>query len=159
MLTLLIDRAIYRPGQTVYVKGIAYEQTTDATRVLEGADYELLLLDANRKELTSRKVRTNDFGSFSAEFVLPSACLNGAFSITTRKHEDSASFRVEEYKRPTFEISFTPVAEAYRLGDRVMLRGNVKSFNGMSVQDVAEKLFRSFNETFAGRYRPARCRG
>lgn len=136
MLTLLIDRAIYRPGQTVYVKGIAYEQTIDAARVLEGADYELLLLDANRKELASRKVRTNDFGSFSAEFVLPSACLNGAFSITTRKHEDSASFRVEEYKRPTFEISFTPVAEAYRLGDRVMLRGNVKSFNGMSVQDV-----------------------
>ena len=93
MLTLLIDRAIYRPGQTVYVKGIAYEQTTDAARVLEGADYELLLLDANRKELASRKVRTNDFGSFSAEFVLPSACLNGAFSITTRKHEDSASGR------------------------------------------------------------------
>lgn len=136
MLTLLIDRAIYRPGQTVYVKGIAYEQTTDAARVLEGADYELLLLDANRKELASRKVRTNDFGSFSAEFVLPSACLNGSFSITTRKREATTSFRVEEYKRPTFEINFTPVTGAYRLGDRVMLRGNVKSFNGMSVQDV-----------------------
>ena len=135
-ITLLTDRSLYRPGQTVYVKGIAYKQNSDSAHVLAGADYELVLLDVNRKELATKKVHTNDFGSFTAEFVLPSACLNGMFSIQTKEPRSDASFRVEEYKRPTFEITFTPVSEAYRLGEKVVLKGNVKSFNGVSVQDV-----------------------
>ncbi|WP_278756998.1 hypothetical protein, partial [Alistipes putredinis] len=92
--------------------------------------------DANRKELATRKGRTNDFGSFATEFVLPAACLNGMFSIRTKETQSTVTFRVEEYKRPTFEIAFTPVSEAYRLGDKVVLKGNVKAFNGMMVQDV-----------------------
>ena len=72
-VALLTDRSLYRPGQTVYVKGIAYKQNKDSACVLEGVDYELVLWDVNRKKLASQKVRTNDFGSFSTEFVLPSA--------------------------------------------------------------------------------------
>ena len=86
--------------------------------MLQGVDYELVLLDANRKELATRKVQTNDFGSFATEFVLPAACLNGMFSIRTKEPQSTVTFRVEEYKRPTFEIAFTPVSEAYRLGAR-----------------------------------------
>lgn len=136
-MVLLTDRSLYRPGQTVYVKGIAYKQNKDSAHVLAGADSELVLLDANRKELSVRKVRANDFGSFTAEFTLPDACLNGMFSVQTRDPRSAASFRVEEYKRPTFEISFIPVSEAYRLGDKVALKGNVKAFNGRMVQDVS----------------------
>lgn len=135
-IALLTDRSLYRPGQTVYIKGIAYKQNNDSAHVLEGVDYEVVLLDANRKELATKKVRTNDFGSFTTEFVLPTACLNGLFSVQTNDPRSSVSFRVEEYKRPTFEITFTPVSEAYRLGDKVVLKGNVKAFNGMMVQDV-----------------------
>lgn len=58
------------------------------------------------------------------------------FSIRTKETQSTVTFRVEEYKRPTFEIAFTPVSEAYRLGDKVVLKGNVKAFNGMMVQDV-----------------------
>lgn len=135
-MALLTDRSLYRPGQTVHVKGIAYKQNSDSAQVLQGVDYELVLLDANRKELATRKGRTNDFGSFATEFVLPAACLNGMFSIRTKETQSTVTFRVEEYKRPTFEIAFTPVSEAYRLGDKVVLKGNVKAFNGMMVQDV-----------------------
>lgn len=135
-IALLTDRALYRPGQTVYIKGIAYKQNNDSAHVLEGVDYEVVLLDANRKEIATKKVRTNDFGSFTTEFVLPSVCLNGMFSVQTNDPRSAVSFRVEEYKRPTFEITFTPVSEAYRLGDKVVLKGNVKAFNGMMVQDV-----------------------
>ena len=135
-MALLTDRSLYRPGQTVHVKGIAYKQNSDSAQVLQGVDYELVLLDANRKELATRKVRTNDFGSFATEFVLPAACLNGMFSIRTKEPQSTVTFRVEEYKRPTFEIAFTPVSEAYRLGGKVVLKGNVKAFNGMMVQDV-----------------------
>ena len=133
---MLTDRSLYRPGQTVHVKGIAYKQNSDNAQVLQGVDYELVLLDANRKELATRKVQTNDFGSFATEFVLPAACLNGMFSIRTKEPQSTVTFRVEEYKRPTFEIAFTPVSEAYRLGGKVVLKGNVKAFNGMMVQDV-----------------------
>lgn len=135
-IALLTDRSLYRPGQTVYIKGIAYKQNNDSAHVLEGVDYEVVLLDANRKEIATKKVRTNDFGSFTTEFVLPSVCLNGMFSVQTNDPRSAVSFRVEEYKRPTFEITFTPVSEAYRLGDKVVLKGNVKAFNGMMVQDV-----------------------
>lgn len=135
-MALLTDRSLYRPGQTVHVKGIAYIQNNDSAHVLQGIDYELALLDVNRKELATRKVRTNDFGSFTTEFVLPAACLNGMFSIQTKDPQSTVTFRVEEYKRPTFEITFTPVSEAYRLGEKVVLKGNVKAFNGMTVQDV-----------------------
>lgn len=135
-MALLTDRSLYRPGQTVHVKGIAYIQNNDSAHVLQGIDYELALLDVNRKELATRKVQTNDFGSFTTEFVLPAACLNGMFSIQTKDPQSTVTFRVEEYKRPTFEITFTPVSEAYRLGEKVVLKGNVKAFNGMTVQDV-----------------------
>lgn len=134
-LSLLTDRSLYRPEQTIYVKGIAYEQDDEAARVLEGRTYTISLLDVNRKEVSKQEVRTNDFGSFSAEFVLPASCLNGDFLL---KAGDLAmqSIRVEEYKRPTFSIAFDPVKVAYALGDTVMLTGRVEAYNGAAIQTV-----------------------
>lgn len=135
-LTLLTDRSLYRPGQTVYVKGIAYRKGYDEAEVLKGTDYEIALLDANRQEIATRKVRTNDFGSFAADFALPAACLNGQFWVKNKNGKGSAAIRVEEYKRPTFELAFTPVQEAYRLGDTVQLHGQAKAYNGRALQNV-----------------------
>ena len=83
-ITLLTDRALYRPGQTVYVKGIAYEQEADKAHVLAGKSYQVRLLDVNRKELVQKNVSTNEFGSFTTEFVLPAVCLNGNFTIDVK---------------------------------------------------------------------------
>lgn len=135
-ITLLTDRAIYRPGQTVYVKGIAYKQNNDSAHVQEGSHYELELLDVNGKQLATQTVRSNDFGSFTTEFILPSACLNGRFTIRVQNPTQYASFRVEEYKRPSFEVTIDPLSVAYRFGERILLKGNVRTFNGMTVQDV-----------------------
>jgi len=134
-MTLLTDRSIYRPGQTVYVKGIAYRQQADEARVLEGKEYVLRLLDVNHKELVKQKVRTNEFGSFTADFTLPSACLNGNFTIDVQG-KAFTSIRVEEYKRPTFAVTIYPLKGAYCLGDTVCITGKVETFNGVSVQDV-----------------------
>lgn len=133
---LLTDRSLYRPGQTVYVKGIAYEQQGARMEVLADKEYTIRLLDVNRKELSVQTVRTNDFGSFTATFTLPSACLNGVFTLEVPS-KTSAHIRVEEYKRPTFAITFHPVKEAYCLGDTVLLMGKVESFSGVPVQDVS----------------------
>ena len=136
-LTLLTDRSIYRPGQTVYVKGICYSQLEEEAKVVENRRFRLSLHDVNGKELSATDVSTNDFGSFNTSFVLPSAVLNGMFSIRANDENDSMTrFRVEEYKRPTFEITFEPIREAYRIGDTVELKGHVESFSGATVQNV-----------------------
>ena len=135
-LRLLTDRAVYRPGQTVYVKGVAYRQKGWEAEVLKNASYELVLLDVNRKEVASRKLITNDFGSFTTEFVLPAACLNGTFLLQSRDRKGRTTIRVEEYKRPTFAINFSPIEQAYCLGEQVIVKGEVKAFSGRSVQEV-----------------------
>lgn len=154
-LLLLTDRSIYRPGQTVCLKGVVYRQETDQAQALEGERFDLELLDANGKQVSTQQVSTGDFGSFVAEFALPSACLNGDFSIRARgKADASVSFRVEEYKRPTFEITFNPVTAPYCLGETVTLGGQVKSFSGATVQQMplAYRVTRSMPYRFgAGR--------
>ena len=137
-LSLLTDRAIYRPGQTVYVKGVAYGQDEDSAQAMaQGTSFELELLDANYKQIATRQVTTNDFGSFNADFALPTACLNGNFSIRAKGNANaSVHFRVEEYKRPTFEITFEPIRVPYCLGETVTLHGQVKAFSGATVQDM-----------------------
>lgn len=134
-ITLLTDRSLYRPGQTVYVKGISYEQAADTAHVLAGKNYQVRLLDVNGKEVSQKKVSTNGFGSFTTEFVLPAVCLNGNFTIEV-KNKASVIVRVEDYKRPTFDITFNPVKQAFSLGDTVNVTGNVKAYNGMAIQDV-----------------------
>ncbi len=131
---LLTDRSLYRPGQTVYVKGIAYEQELDTAGVLANRTYTLTLTDANRQEVGKKELRTNEFGSFAAEFTLPSACLNGTFTLTT--DGGVATIRVEEYKRPTFDITFDAMTGSYSLGDKIDVKGTVASFSGVSLQDL-----------------------
>lgn len=133
-VTLLTDRSLYRPGQTVYVKGIAYEQYPDSAHVLVGREYTLTLTDTNGQVVGTKKLRTNDFGSFTTEFVLPSVCLNGSFRLHTQN--GFRTIRVEEYKRPTFDITFEPLREGYRLGDRIELKGKVKTFSGVPLQNI-----------------------
>ncbi len=133
-LTLLTDRSIYRPGQTLYVKGVAYRQHADSAGVMADKEYEVRLLDANRKEVAKKLVRTNAFGSFAAEFVLPTSTLNGTFTI--QAGNSRTTVRVEEYKRPTFEVKIDPITKAYCLGDTAWVKGRVLSFNGAAVQDV-----------------------
>lgn len=134
-VTLLTDRSLYRPGQTIYVKGIAYRQAADTAHVLAGKSYQVRLLDANRKEVAQKELQTNEFGSFTTEFALPTVCLNGNFTIEVVGNS-STVVRVEDYKRPTFAITFNPVKQAYVLGDTVNLTGNVSSYSGVAIQDV-----------------------
>ena len=136
-LSLLTDRSIYRPGQTVYLKGVVYNKGKNSAQVVEGEWVNLELLDANLKQIATRRVQTNEFGSFTVDFALPSVCLNGQFMVRAQGNiSGAARFQVEEYKRPTFEITFQPVTIPYCLGETVTLRGEVKAFSGASVQEM-----------------------
>lgn len=131
-MDLFTDRALYRKGQTVYVSGVAYTQEGDAVQIRKGAAIWLALRDANNREIARKELTTDDFGAFSTEFQLPAETLAGTFRIESDK--TSCSIRVEEYKRPTFEVTWKDVQKAYTMGDSLTLEGTVKKFSGAPVQ-------------------------
>lgn len=135
-INLFTDRSIYRPGQTVYLSGIAYRQDGDSTKVLADKAYTIELLDVNYKKIAEQSVRTNSFGSFAGKFVLPSPCLTGRYTLRTEGVWSNTDIQVEEYKRPTFDVTLFPVQGAYAAGDSVWVSGVAKTFSGVPLQDV-----------------------
>ncbi len=137
------DRSIYRPGQTVYFKGIIYQLKEGKYTISPGKNTVIKLFDASQKEIKSIQLKTNEFGSFHASFVIPENLLNGQFSIG---NENGRSFfAVEAYKRPGFEISFDTIAGQFKLNDSVTVSGTIKTFSGHSVTgaDLNYKVSRS----------------
>ncbi|MDR2969519.1 MAG: alpha-2-macroglobulin [Tannerellaceae bacterium] len=132
-IALFTDRGLYRPGQTLFFKGIAYQWDNDRPKVVSNQTYTVVLRDANYKEISTQKLKSNEFGSFSGEFVLPKQTLTGSFSLSV--NESSISFSVEEYKRPTFSVEFQPVKEEIAFGDQVNIRGKAQTFSGVSLQE------------------------
>ncbi|MTK52029.1 alpha-2-macroglobulin family protein [Paludibacter sp.] len=137
-ISLFTDRAIYRPGQTIYFKGIVWLATRDSSQVIPGKNYSIALRDANRQEVSTQAVKTNDFGSFSGSFTLPKGRLNGDFSLNI-ENKASISFAVEEYKRPTFEITFDTIKGTPAFGDKVTIRGNVRSYADFPIEKASVK--------------------
>ena len=135
----LTDRAVYRPGQTVYFKGIMLEKqkTGSGKRVVPGYEDEVNFLDANDEEIAEMKLKTNDFGSYTGSFKIPASTLNGTFKI-----EDdfgNVDVQVEEYKRPKTEITFEPDTDLLIFGKPVEIRGTVKGYEGSGLANVAVK--------------------
>ncbi|MDR0972952.1 MAG: hypothetical protein LBM61_03080, partial [Prevotellaceae bacterium] len=128
--TLFTDRFLYRPGQLVQVKGVLYRQRGDSTRVATDVSDTLMLRDNFGKTIATRQVTTNEFGSFVTEFTLPANGVNGIYRIYYDQ-QIQTYIRVEAYKRPTFEISIDKPKGAYRLGDSIVLTGQVKTFSGI----------------------------
>lgn len=133
------DRAIYRPGQTVYFKGIVLETDGRENEIKPGFRSRVELLDVNYQVLAELDLVTNDYGTFHGSFVIPQGVLTGDFHISNDLGEHH--FSVEEYKRPNFEVSFDPVTESYALGDEVTVTGKAKAYAGFNI-DNAELTYR-----------------
>jgi hypothetical protein len=140
-LFLFMDRSIYRPGQTIYFKGIVMEQNTleKNGRVREDYETTIYLRDANYKDVDSLKVKTNEFGSFSGKFQLPQSGLNGQFTIYAKKDPAASVFRVEEYKRPKFYVDFEPIKGTYKLNDKIIITGFAKAYAGNNIDGATVK--------------------
>lgn len=142
---LFTDRNIYRPGQTIYYKGILVEElqkyrptnSTEAVRTVSDEQIDLSLKDANWQLVEKNAHVTNEYGSFSGSFVIPTSGLTGVFHLETAN--GSCTFRVEEYKRPTFEIAIDQPKEEFKLEQEVMVTGNVKAFAGYGIDGATVK--------------------
>jgi uncharacterized protein YfaS (alpha-2-macroglobulin family) len=131
MVQFFTDRSIYRPGQTVYFKGIMMLATPDDSKILPDQEVAVELRDVNHTVLSTLKLTTNEYGTFNGSFVIPTGVLTGRMYLTSPFGR--AEIFVEEYKRPTFEVSFQPIKGSYRLGETVTVNGTAKAYAGTPI--------------------------
>ena len=132
---LFTDRSIYRPGQKVHATAISYivKKGLDANVPGKSKELKFILRDANWKQVAEQKATTDEYGTASVDFELPMEGKTGMFSISVNG-QASEYIRVEEYKRPTFEITFPKVNERYTWGDTVVVKATAKTYAGVPVQ-------------------------
>ena len=132
---LFTDRAIYRPGQKVHASAVSYivKKGLDASVPGKSMELKFILRDANWKQVAEQKATTDEYGTASVDFELPQGGQTGMYHVSVNNRANS-SFRVEEYKRPTFEITFPKVNEKYNWGDTVVVKASAKTYAGVPVQ-------------------------
>jgi uncharacterized protein YfaS (alpha-2-macroglobulin family) len=139
--TLYTDRAIYRPGQLIQFKGICQfmDPNNFDYRVMDTQKVQVVLRDANYQEIFKKTYTTNEFGSFSGQYTAPRDVLTGRMTLTASNPSGSVSFRVEEYKRPKFEVKLKKPKEQQQLNQMVKVKGLAESYSGVSVADAKVK--------------------
>ena len=132
---LFTDRSIYRPGQTIHASAISYivKKGLDASVPGKSMELNFILRDANWKQVAEQKATTDEYGTASVDFELPKEGQTGLYSISVNGTA-TKYVRVEEYKRPTFEITFPKVNEKYNWGDTVVVKASAKTYAGVPVQ-------------------------
>jgi len=136
---LFTDRSVFRPGQTVYFKGLLLETFTDSniTKIIPGVPVKVFLYNVSSQKIDSLNCTTNEFGSYNGQFTLPASVLNGFFSISIAAAEGNQSFLVEAYKRPKFYVQMQPPTHAYKVKDTIRMTGIVQAYAGYALQQVA----------------------
>lgn len=129
------DRAIYRPGQTVHVTAIRFVDMkgVDAKVPVGRDELDFQLCNASWKEVEMKKAKVDEYGTASVDFELPKEGQTGMYHVSVND-QVNRFFRVEEYKRPTFEITFPKVNEKYNWGDTVVVKASAKTYAGIPVQ-------------------------
>lgn len=158
-IQLFTDRSIYRPGQTVYFKGIAYKDYKGVFSVIPNRYFTVTVESSRNDELKKIRLKTNEFGSFADSIVLPKN-INGRFEITVDEDEEdededplwedayfsqtSVFFNVEEYKRPTFEVTFEKIKDQIRLNEVIKIKGTARTLSSAMISnaDVEYRVYR-----------------
>ena len=142
-VNLFTDRKLYRPGQTIYFKGIVLEHLQDQNDLKPNYSTTVEFLDVNSEKIASVEVTTNEYGSFSGQFVAPYGVLTG--SMTIRTQYSSTTVQVEEYKRPKFSAEINAIDGEYQLNDSVPVNGSALAFagNAISGAKVVYRVMRS----------------
>lgn len=142
-----LDRAIYRPGQTVHFKALVLtKDNDDKPSILPNEKVTISFHDANYQEVENVQLTTNEYGTVQGTFTAPTGGLLGQMHLKSSMGNSSKFFSVEEYKRPKFAVEFQPVQESYKLEDVVTVKGNAKAFAGNNI-DGAKVQYRVARET------------
>jgi hypothetical protein len=138
---IFTDRAIYRPGQEVFFKGICYSGKDNEYKVSPNKKGSIELYDVNQQLIATYNYVTNEFGSYSGSFRLPVGGINGEFYLKDGDMDSERYFLVEEYKRPKFEVKVMPLEGEYKFNEEITVKGEAKAFSGQVV-DGAKVTYR-----------------
>ena len=132
---LYTDRSIYRPGQTIFFKGLLITKDFNSRKFKTVVQHQakIYLVDANNENIDSLVLKSNDFGSIQGYFKLPDNLLNGEFNIHDEETGDDQTVSVEEYKRPSFYVEYDTLKNSYRVGDTIKLQGSASAYAGNSI--------------------------
>ncbi len=145
-----LDRAIYRPGQTIYFKGLVVNTDGKKPEIVAKRHANIMLYDVNHQQVAELNVVTNEYGTFSGSFTAPSGGLMGQMRIENSDGSGQVYFSVEEYKRPKFEVGFNPVTGSFKLNDRIQAEGFALAYSGANIDgaSVAYRVVRVANFPF-----------
>ncbi len=129
-----MDRAIYRPGQTIYFKGLVINTDHKKSSIVSKYPVTVTLYDVNRQKVADLNLVSNEFGSFNGTFIAPTKGLMGQMRLES--YYGSVAFSVEEYKRPKFEVTFEPVKGTFRLNDKITAEGVAKAYSGAGIDNA-----------------------
>ncbi|MFM9837370.1 MAG: alpha-2-macroglobulin family protein [Cyclobacteriaceae bacterium] len=132
-----LDRAIYRPGQTIYFKGLVVDTDGKTSAIKTKFSTTVTLFDVNHQDRGEVNVTTNEYGTFSGIFTAPSTGLTGQMSIKDTYSKGATYFSVEEYKRPKFEVGFEAVKGTFRLGDMIPAEGFARAYSGANIDGAS----------------------
>ena len=144
------DRAIFRPGQPIYFKGIILERNGDSTSLKTGKKTLVSFTDVNGQKISDLAFVTDEYGAFNGSFTAPSGVLLGEMRIFNES--GSITISVEEYKRPTFEVIFDPVEGSYMLGKDVSVTGKAVGYAGNAIDagSVSYRVVRTASYPYRG---------
>ncbi|WP_126973483.1 alpha-2-macroglobulin family protein [Gynurincola endophyticus] len=135
--SFFLDRSIYRPGQTVYFKGISYgKKATEKEKIVANENIEIEVYDVNDNVIYKQSYTTNKMGSFSGSFKLPASTLGGSFYIKSKNYTGTKYFSVEEYKRPKYKVEFATIEKSYQLNDSIEAKGKAIAYAGYPIQNA-----------------------
>jgi uncharacterized protein YfaS (alpha-2-macroglobulin family) len=132
-----LDRAIYRPGQTLYFKGLSIETRDKSSKIQANRPVTVIFRDVNGQEVGRQAFTTNEYGTFQGTFVTPTSGLLGQMTLSCSDGSGTSYFSVEEYKRPKFEVLMEPLKGTFRLGDSLHMEGLAKAYSGAALSDAS----------------------
>ena len=139
------DRAIYRPGQKVQFSVNAFENVVRGLRTLTGRSVRVEIRDANYAKIYSSTLDLNDLGTAAGAFSLPQQTLLGNFTLQAlvdaggRTYRTYAYFKVEDYKRPDYQVTFDKAANAFEYGKTAEITADAQYYFGAPLQKAQVK--------------------
>lgn len=144
---IFTDRDIYRPGQTIYFKGIVVSKKAhNDTRVVAQQQVKASIhKNYYDKAIETVELTTNEFGSVQGTFKAPENGYTGDYIIKIGTGQ--VAVKVEEYKRPKFFVTFDTLKGSYFVNDGIEVRGVAQAYagnniNGASVEYAVERNVR-----------------
>ena len=122
------DRPVYRPGQTVYFRGVAREAFNGRYQLPTVNAIPITLTDTNGTKLSDFNMQLSPFGTFNGQFEIPAEAVPGLYTFTNQVLNLYFSFQVAEYRKPEIDLSVDFASDEIRRGETTRANINARYF-------------------------------